>query len=156
MGFSRQEYWSGLPFPSPGDLPEPGIQLTSPALQEDSLPLSHLGSLLGLLITSYFHYASTRDAGLFKRKATVCSTLGLVCSTSPQARSCSIHPSEQRMPVIRMPSPPVSLWFSGSAYFVGGTTGRLERRLSWQHAWLSSFQGVWSESMSLSLLYSIL
>ena len=46
MGFSRKEYWSGLPFPSPGDRPKPGIQLTSPALQEDSQPLSHLGSLL--------------------------------------------------------------------------------------------------------------
>ena len=38
MGFSRQEYWSGLPFPSPGDLPDPGIQPRSPALQADSLP----------------------------------------------------------------------------------------------------------------------
>ena len=38
MGFSRQEYWSGLPFPSPGDLPDPGIKPRSPALQEDSLP----------------------------------------------------------------------------------------------------------------------
>ena len=36
--FSRHEYWSGLPFPVPGDLPDPGIQLTSPALQADSLP----------------------------------------------------------------------------------------------------------------------
>ena len=38
MGFPRQEYWSGLPFPSPGDLPDPGIKLGSPALQADSLP----------------------------------------------------------------------------------------------------------------------
>ena len=38
MGFSRQEYWSGLPFPSPGDLPNPGIEPGSPALQADSLP----------------------------------------------------------------------------------------------------------------------
>ena len=37
MGFSRQEYWSGLPFPSPGDLPDPGIEPGSPALQADSL-----------------------------------------------------------------------------------------------------------------------
>ena len=37
MEFSRQEYWSGLPFPSPGDLPDPGIEHTSPALQADSL-----------------------------------------------------------------------------------------------------------------------
>ena len=48
LGFSRQEYWSGLPFPPPGDLPDPGIELTSPAapaLTGGSLPLSHLGSL---------------------------------------------------------------------------------------------------------------
>ena len=37
-GFSRQEYWRGLPFPSPGDLPNPGIEPGSPALQADSLP----------------------------------------------------------------------------------------------------------------------
>ena len=37
MGFSRQEYWSGLPFPSPGDLPTPGIEPGSPALQTDAL-----------------------------------------------------------------------------------------------------------------------
>ena len=36
-GFSRQEYWRGLPFPSPGDLPDPGIKPTFPALQVDSL-----------------------------------------------------------------------------------------------------------------------
>ena len=41
MGFSRQEYWRGLPFPSPGDLPNPGIEPTSPALQADSLLLIH-------------------------------------------------------------------------------------------------------------------
>jgi len=38
MGFSRQKYWSGLPFPSPGDLPNPGIKPRSPALQVDALP----------------------------------------------------------------------------------------------------------------------
>ena len=43
MGFSRQGYWSGLPFPSPSDLPDPGIEPVSPALQADSL-LSHQGS----------------------------------------------------------------------------------------------------------------
>ena len=44
MGFPKQEYWSGLPFPSLGDLPDLGIEPGSPALQTDSLPLSHLGS----------------------------------------------------------------------------------------------------------------
>ena len=38
MGFSRQEYWSGVPFPSPGDLADPGIEPRSPALQADALP----------------------------------------------------------------------------------------------------------------------
>ena len=48
MGFSRQEYWSGLPCTSPGDLPDPGIEPTypvSPTLEMGSLPLSHWGSL---------------------------------------------------------------------------------------------------------------
>jgi len=38
MGFSREEYWNGLPFPSPRDLPDPGIEPWSPALQADTLP----------------------------------------------------------------------------------------------------------------------
>ena len=46
--FPRQEYWSGLPFPSPVDLPDSGMELTSPVLQADSLPLSHLRSLFHL------------------------------------------------------------------------------------------------------------
>ena len=41
MGFPRQEYWSGLPFPFPGDVPDPGIEPTSPTLQANPLPLSH-------------------------------------------------------------------------------------------------------------------
>ena len=44
MGFFRQENWSGLPFPPPGDLPKPGIKLTSPSLTDGSLPLSPQGS----------------------------------------------------------------------------------------------------------------
>ena len=47
MGFSRQEYWNGLPGPPPGDIPDTGIKTgssTSPALQVESLLLSHQGS----------------------------------------------------------------------------------------------------------------
>ena len=53
MGSSGQQYWTGLPFPSPGDLPNPGIEpmsLASPALQADSLTLCHLGS------QDYYYY----------------------------------------------------------------------------------------------------
>ena len=41
MGLSRQEYWSRLPFPSPGDLPNPGFEPRSPALQADALTSEH-------------------------------------------------------------------------------------------------------------------
>ena len=54
MGFCRQEYWSRVPFPPPGDLPDPGIEPMSPALQADSLLLSHLRSphlYIGLIIS---------------------------------------------------------------------------------------------------------
>ena len=49
MGFSRQEYWNGLPFPSPGYVPDPGIEPGSPSLQADSLPSEPPGKPL----TSY-------------------------------------------------------------------------------------------------------
>ena len=58
MGFSRQEFWSGLPFPSPGDLPYPGIEPRSPALQADALtteppgkPQSHYEKSLHTIMT---------------------------------------------------------------------------------------------------------
>ena len=59
MGFSRQEYWSGLSFPPPGDLPNPRIKTVSsvaPALQADSLPMSHWGSpkTLGVILNYSF------------------------------------------------------------------------------------------------------
>ena len=49
MGFSRKGYWSGLPFPPPGYLPDSGMELVSPALQVDSLPLSYQRTLKGSL-----------------------------------------------------------------------------------------------------------
>ena len=56
MEFFRQGYWSGLPFPSPGDLPNPGIELRSPALQADSLPSEPpepLASIDGIIIKNH-------------------------------------------------------------------------------------------------------
>ena len=54
MGFSRQEYWSGLPFPSPGDLPHPGIQPTSPALAGKFFTTEPQGSPNGMRGTGNF------------------------------------------------------------------------------------------------------
>ena len=61
MGFPRQEFWSELPFPSPRDLPDTGIEPMSPAWQVDSLPQSHLGSpfytsCLQVVLSHYFRY----------------------------------------------------------------------------------------------------
>ena len=52
-GFPRQEYWSGLPFPSPGDLPDSGIKPTSPALQANSLPAEPPGKFPGYIVLLY-------------------------------------------------------------------------------------------------------
>ena len=61
MGFSRQECWSELPFPPPGDLPDPRIELGSPALQADALRLNHQGSP-SILMEIYFEALLTMSA----------------------------------------------------------------------------------------------
>ena len=56
MEFSRQEHWSGLPFPSPGDLPDPGVEPVSPTLQADAFTcLSHQGSSSQVLKVRMLH-----------------------------------------------------------------------------------------------------
>ena len=55
MGFSRQEYWSGLPFPSPENLSDPGVELRSPALQADSLLSGPPGKCIDGLTANYQH-----------------------------------------------------------------------------------------------------
>ena len=70
MEFSRQEYWSGLPFPSPEDLPDPGIEPatpTSPALQADSSPTSHQGNALDLLDYQNDHTVQPSEVRLWAR-----------------------------------------------------------------------------------------
>ena len=57
-GILQAEYWSGLPFPSPGDLPDPGIELRSPALQADSLPTELRRELLCLFISILLYVLS--------------------------------------------------------------------------------------------------
>ena len=68
MEFSQQEYWSGLPCPPPADLPDPGIELGSPALQVDTLPSEPdlVSSEEGM--GKHFH--------IFKKKKKICCNLG--------------------------------------------------------------------------------
>ena len=65
MGFSRQEYWSGLPFPSPGDLPHPGIEPGSPALQVDFLPSKPPGKSISILEPFVKYYLSVHGRVCF-------------------------------------------------------------------------------------------
>ena len=58
MEFSRLEYWSGYPFPSPGDLPNPGLEPRSPAFQADSLPAEPQGKNIQLVLITSFIYSS--------------------------------------------------------------------------------------------------
>ena len=62
MGFPKQEYWSGLPFPSPEDLPDPGIEPWSPTLQADSLPTELRGKPLEVRIPYKYNTASAPEA----------------------------------------------------------------------------------------------
>ena len=94
MGFSRQEYWSGLPFPSPWYLPYPGIKPGSPALQANSLPsdplkevlkcVEHTQILKGEIYGFSFSYCSWGSQG--KNTEVVCQSLLLwttFCQNSP-------------------------------------------------------------------------
>ena len=55
MGFSRQEYWSGLPFPTLGDFPHPGMEPGSPALQADSSPSEPPGKPISIYLSIYMY-----------------------------------------------------------------------------------------------------
>ena len=65
MEFSRQEYWSGVPFPSPGDLSDPGIKAGSPALYADALPSEPRGkSLFSLFVVNFDWFWYQGNAGI--------------------------------------------------------------------------------------------
>ena len=68
LGFSRQEYWSRLPFPSLGDLPDSGITPRSPALQADSLSLIHQGSPLYIVLFPNSLHFNMSQVGIKRKK----------------------------------------------------------------------------------------
>ena len=66
MGVFRQEYWSGLPFPSPGDFPDPEFEPGSPTLQADSLLFEHQGSPIVFLVILYPFLLSPTESYVLK------------------------------------------------------------------------------------------
>ena len=90
VGFPRQEYWSDLPLPSSGDLPDPGIKPespVSPALQVDSLPLSHLGSP--------YYYSTTTVPILWMRTLRLERLSDELGSQTRERRGCDLNPRTQ-------------------------------------------------------------
>ena len=87
MGFSRQEYWSGLPFPSPGDLPDPGIEPRSPTLQADGLPSEppfQLSDGTKAILTQkemYCEFWSSPRLVIFSRTLSWCWALAVSCKS---------------------------------------------------------------------------
>ena len=93
MGFSREEYWSGLPFPSSGHLPNPGIEPGSPALQTDTLPSEPPGKPPG--VTGKFGLGVQNKAG--QRLTEFCQDNTLVTANTlfQQTREDSTHGHHQ-------------------------------------------------------------
>ena len=92
MGFSKQEYWSGLPFPSPGDLPNPGIEPGSPVLQADALPSEPPGKSIRVYSNARFSYLMyhrqpdpLREDTAFESESEVAQ----LCPTTSDPMNCS-------------------------------------------------------------------
>ena len=85
MKFSRQEYWSGLPHPSPGDLPDPGIEPRSPALQADALPSEPPGRYRRLLWVSQalnfleYHFKKLYQGNTFSAVTEIIWSIYRIC-----------------------------------------------------------------------------
>ena len=90
MGFSSQEYWSVLPFPSPGDLPNPGIEPRSPALQADAL-LSEAPGSMKFCRTSYIRRALStlqqEDQPLLCERPSSLHVMTILANFSPTLQS---------------------------------------------------------------------
>ena len=86
MGISRQEYWSGLPFPSPGDLPKPGVKPRSPVLQAVSI-LLELPGIMSLANRQFYFFLSDFETFISSSCLTALArTFRTMLNTSVQSR----------------------------------------------------------------------
>ena len=102
MEFSRQEYWSMLPFTSPGDLPNPGNEPRSPALQADSL----LSEPLGKLVTTYMpqkkkKYSIAKRCKLSSEPSVSCNLLAIITSKITDYRSRNNDKSNEHFEIVQ-------------------------------------------------------
>ena len=109
MGFSRQEYWSGLPFPSPGDLPNPGIKPRCPSLQADALtseppgkpttlcgPMDHtVHGILQARILEWVAFPFSRESSQLRDQTLVSCIVGRFFTSWATREAWSRHISAQ-------------------------------------------------------------
>ena len=100
VGFSRQEYWSGLLFPPPGDLSNPGIEPESLTSQVDSLPLSHQGSPKYCIRDRQWKHSSTEAPGC---PTPGCPWYGLSCFLWSLLYMCRF-PRHKQIPALAPPT----------------------------------------------------
>ena len=105
MGFSRQEYWSGLPCPPPGGLPHPGMEPRSPALQADSSPSEPPATLPGLTRESAISCRSARQLRHWGLAGCGLGCLGLVSLSCPSRLAWAGTPGEGFPAKPERPSP---------------------------------------------------
>ena len=105
MEFSSPEYWSRQPFPSPGDLPDPGVELSSPTLQADSLPTEPQGKSIYIYICLI---VTGRNLSLvFVNISTVLRFSSVQFSRSVMSDSLLFHESQHARPPCPSPTPGV-------------------------------------------------
>ena len=139
LGFPRQEYWSGLPFPSPGDLPDPGSEPRSPALQADALPSEPPEKLL--------LYQSVQFNSVTQLCPTLCdlmncSTPGPVHHQFPESTQTHVHcvsDAIQPSHPLSSPSPP-ALIFPSIRVFSNESARRIRWPMYWFQFQHQSFQ----------------
>ena len=123
MGFSRQQYWSGLPFPSPGDLPNPGMEPGSPALQADALPSEPRGKSLynmnSIVFTSQCHCVSKRPIDLSISQVKVVNKASVSCGATS---SYLIYMYSKLRKEMREKKRQKNVWKCNSIYIVWKTS----------------------------------
>ena len=105
-GYSRQESWSGLPFPSPGDLPDPGIEPRSPALQADALPSEPPGKHFG-------HWTTSKSSLSPSSPLPSVATAPCICTSTAVLHTC--RPSSWLWGIPAQPSVGFPDWGGGTS-----------------------------------------
>ena len=123
MGFSRQEYWSGRPCPSPGDLPNPRIEPASPALQANSLPPEPPGRLRITLAVSKYQAVVKGEDGIVKIQQVPCVWAFKAVNVCSHVQSCEwVHASGACCHVCASSASCARAYFPAQDYIENGST----------------------------------